>query len=403
MSVPLFRAALGLFPLCALLALPGCRSGRFPEYPANYREYAYVADSGSGTVSVLDLVHLRREAVLSVPPHPVALAAGKTRNQVYVASQGAPGARGTVSTIDAETNRVVARLPVGKSPTALAIDSAGDRLYVANGGSNNVSIVDLRREVMLGAVGAGEAPDAIAVSPDGRTLAVANARSGSVLLFALAPGALPRFRASFSGCPGAGSLAILPDSSKVFAACSAGHQVMALELQQGDRRAANIEGNDQLLALLDVGEHPARLVMKPDGGELFVANEGSDSVSEISTGTNEVGGAALIGAHPAYGVVSADNALLWIANEAADTVAVYSIDDGKLVNTVHVGAGPGPLVFSADGHLLLAADTRAGDVSVLRTFDRNLHREPVLGTLFTLLPAGSGPAAIVDKAFRLPR
>ena len=65
-------------------------------------------------------------------------------------------------------------------------------------------------------------------------------------------------------------------------------------------------------------------------------------------------------------------------------MAVYSIDDGKLVNTVHVGSGPGPMVFSADGHLLLAADTRSGDVSLLRTFSRNLHREPVYGSLFTL-------------------
>ncbi len=272
---------------------------------------------------------------------------------------------------------------------------------MANTGSNNISVVDLQRERIAGVVGAGEAPRALAVSPDGATLAVANAQSGSVSLFALAPDALPRLRASFPGCPGAGSLAILPDSSKVFVACSGGHQVMVVGLRTAAKRAAQSPEDDRLLVLLDVGEQPVHLAMKPDGGEIFVADRGSDSVSEIATGTNEVGGAELIGAQPAYGVVSADNTLLWISNEAADTIAVYSVDDGKLINTVHVGAGPGFLAFSADEHLLLAADTRAGDVSVMRTFDRNLRREPVYGTLFTLLAAGSGPSAIVDKAFQL--
>ncbi len=403
MPVSFLHFPMRWLPFCALLLLPSCRSGRFPQYPANYREYAYVANSGSGTVTVLDLVHLRQQAVLSVAPHPVALAASKTRNQVYAASQGTPGARGVVSVIDAETNRIAVRVPVGKLPSGLAVDSAGDRLYVANTGSNSVSVVDVSRGVVTDTVGAGEAPDAIAISPDRKTLAVANRKSGSVSLYELEPDRLPRLRSSFPGCPGAGSLAILPDSSKVFAACSAGHQVMALGLRAPRRSALEGPQEDRLLALLDVGEQPVRLIMKPDGGEIFVANQGSDSVSEIATGTNEVGGAALIGARPCFGAVSADNTLLWIANEAADTIAVYSIDDGKLVNTVHVGAGPGPMTFSADGHLLLAADTGAGDVSVLRAFDRNLHREPVFGTLFTLLPAGAGPAAIVDKAFLLPR
>ena len=39
-----------------------------------------------------------------------------------------------------------------------------------------------------------------------------------------------RVRAVFEGCPGAADAVILPDSSKAFVACSAGHQVMAIAL-----------------------------------------------------------------------------------------------------------------------------------------------------------------------------
>ena len=403
-----------------LVQLGGCRTGAFPQYPANYREYAYVANNGSNTISVLDVVHVRQQALLQVGAHPVALIANPMHNEVYALSEGYGNGNGSLAFIDAESNRVTASLSLGHMPSAAAIDSRGERLYITNAGSNSVSVVNLQARKVIAVAGVGEQPGAVALSPDNTTLVVANQASGSVSLLELpgikTPGntpdsagasLTPMVRSTFAGCPGAGSIAILPDSAKAFIACSAGHQVMVISLHTPpSHHAAHslvTPEPDKLLALLDVGASPARLIIKPDGGEIFVANRDADTISEIATGTNEVGGASLIGARPTFGLVSADNTLLWVANESADTVAAYSIDDGKLINTVHVGSGPGPMAFSADGHLLLAADTRSGDVSLLRTFSRNFHREPVYGTLFTLLPAGNKPSAIVDKSYLLPR
>ncbi|MGD0647323.1 MAG: hypothetical protein ABR971_04960, partial [Acidobacteriaceae bacterium] len=41
------------------LILAGCGRDRFPSYPANYHEFAYVSNGTSNTVTVLDLVYLR--------------------------------------------------------------------------------------------------------------------------------------------------------------------------------------------------------------------------------------------------------------------------------------------------------------------------------------------------------
>jgi YVTN family beta-propeller protein len=71
------------------LALAGCRTQDFPTYPANYREYAYVTNGGSGTVTVLDVVNVRVDRELQVGQNPVAVAASPTRNEVYVVNQGA--------------------------------------------------------------------------------------------------------------------------------------------------------------------------------------------------------------------------------------------------------------------------------------------------------------------------
>jgi YVTN family beta-propeller protein len=384
-----------LFLACVTvpLLLSGCRRQHFPEYPPDYREFAYVTNGGSNTVTVLDLVNLRQDRVLQVGAEPTGITANPKRNEVYAVNAGS----GTVSVIDTEKNRVVATIPVHRKPYFIDVDGEGRRAYVANAGSNNVSIIDLDKRREIAAVGVGEAPGLAKISPDGASLVVTNRMSGSV---SVVDAAKFRVRAVFENCPQATDAVILPDSSKAFVACSGGHQVMAIGLA---RPASLIESEraDRLLSFLYVGKTPVNLALKPDGGEIFVSNFDSDSISEIATGTNEVGGAYLVGAHPSHGIVSADNAFLWISNFNADSIGVYSIDDGKLINTVHVGGGPDALAFSTNGFLLLAVDARSGDVSVVRTQTYAANGAIRLGSLFTMLPAGEKPNAIAVKSFRV--
>jgi YVTN family beta-propeller protein len=273
---------------------------------------------------------------------------------------------------------------------------------VVNSGSNTVSVLDLDHRRELNIAGTGEQPGVVRVAPDGRTLVVSNRASGSASVFEIQPyqedvsaTPAPRLRAAYSGCAGAGDIAILPDSSKAFVACSAGHQVMAISLAAAPGSWAARQDptllTDHLLTFLDVGEQPRQLAMKPDGGEIFVSNSGSDSISEIATWTNEVGGTYTIGSRPVDGIVSRDNSTLWVSNSGADSIGIYSIDDGKLAGSLHTGSGPGALAFSADDHLLLAADAHSGDVTVIRTQGKDGP------ALFTILPAGGSPNAIVTK------
>ena len=149
--------------------------------------------------------------------------------------------------------------------------------------------------------------------------------------------------------------------------------------------------SDHLLALLVVGENPTNLTLKPDGGEVFSSNRDSDSISEIMTQTNEVGSTYAIGNHPAHGVVSDDNGALWVSNVGGEAISLYSIADGKFLSSIRTGMAPDALAFSDPEQMLLVADTRSGDVAVIRTASK-------LGpALFTILPAGGSPVAIVVK------
>lgn len=369
------------------LSLTGCRTHDFPQYPPNYREYAYVTNGGSDTVTVLDVVNVRVDRELPVGRNPVALAASPTRNEVYVVNSGAADATGSISVgsisvIDAEHNTVVATIPLRRQPVSIDIDADGNVAYVANSRSNSVSVVDLKARRETAQMGVGEEPVAARLAPDGKTLVVANRRGNSVTLI---DPASRKVRAVFEGCPGAAGAVILPDSSKVFVPCSTGHQVMAIALARPGQP-------DRLETLMDVGRTPIDLAMKPDGGEIFASNSLSDSVSEIYNSTNEVGDTYMIGADPVRGLVSRDNSLLYVANLRSQEVTVYSIEDGKRTGSIHVGDGPAALAFSAAGHLLFVADSRSGDVAVARTATKSL---------FTLLPAGRDPNAIADKAFNV--
>jgi YVTN family beta-propeller protein len=389
-------ARLSAFALLAL-TLTACRPHDFPQYPPNYREYAYVTNGGSGTVTVLDVVNIRIDRELAVGQNPVAIAASPTRNEVYVVNSGAEGAQGSVSVIDAENNTVAATIPVHRQPVSIDLDPAGALAYVANSGSNTISVLDLKARREVAQIAVGEEPVSARIAPDGNTLVVANRRGNSVSLFDLGPAyaASAHKPQVIEGCPGASDAVILPDSSKAFVACSAGHQIMAINL---DKAPANSSRTDRpqtyrLESLLDVGRAPIQLALKPDGGELFAVNSLSDSISEVVTTTDDVDGAHMIGDGPVRGLVSSDNSLLYVGNLRSQEVTVYAIDDGKLIGSIHVGDGPSALAFSSAGHLLFVVDARSADISVVRTASRSL---------FTMLPTGRAPNAIAVKAFKLP-
>ena len=374
----------------ALLALTACRPHKFPQFAPNYREYAYVTNGGSGTVSVYDVVNVRVDRELPVGQNPTAVSASATRNEVYVVNSGTRSGQGSVSVINAENNSVVGNIPVHKLPVAIDLAPTGDLAYVANSGSNTISVIDLKSHREVDQVGVGEEPVALRVAPNGKAVVVANRAGNSISVI---DPATRKVRTVIEACPAASDIVILPDSSKAFAACGGSHQVMSILLARGAHPEASTTTPDRLESLLDVGRGPVHLALKPDGGEVFVSNSLSNSISEVYASTDEVAGAYIMGADPVRSLVTPDNALLYVANLHSQEVTVYSVEDGKRIDSIHVGDGPSALAFSATGHLLFVVDARSGDVAVVRTDSRSL---------FTMLPAGRAPNAIAVKAFKLP-
>ena len=382
---------------CAFLLLcGGCRRDRFPSFPADYREYAYVTDGSSGTVTVLDLVNLRQDRTLQVGRAPTGITANPKRREIYAVNTDSD----SVTVIDAAPNKVVHTIGVRRAPYFISVDPEGRRAYVANSGANLVSVLDLQQRREIAVAGTGAGPGLARVSADNRSVVVSNRLGGSVSVYDVDPSdAHPlRLRSTFPGCPGATDIAILSDSTKAFIACSGSHQVLALWLAAArdswrGKQDPSLQ-HDHLLALLDVGQTPTHLAVKPDGGEIFTTNFGGNSLSELSTWTNEVSNTYPGVMQPASALVSRDNASLWVSDFGSDSVSLYGIDDGRILASVRTGSHPDALALSENEHLLLAVNSGSANVAVIRLNAGN-------PTLFTLLPAGPQPNDIVTLAFHV--
>ena len=125
-----------------------------PVYGPLYREYAYITNGKSNTVTVIDLRSFRPVRTLQVGADPTGVAANPKRNEVYVVNTGSSN----VSVIDAEQNKVVATIGVYGRPFFIDVSPDGHRAYVANSGSANVSVLDLDRRTVAATLHVGGSP-----------------------------------------------------------------------------------------------------------------------------------------------------------------------------------------------------------------------------------------------------
>src|SRR5664279_3521144 len=139
-------------------------------------------------------------------------------------------------------------------------------------------------------------------------------------------------------------------------------------------------------------EGTARVVVSPDGKNVYATNRATTTVSQYSrnTATGELTALSLAPtveaeASPEGIVVSPDGKYVYVANSGSNTVSQYSRDaTGKLtlqiLATVLAGGGPIGLAISPDGKSVYAADSTANELS---QYSRNAET----GVLTPLSPA----------------
>src|SRR5436190_2964236 len=116
-----------------------------------------------------------------------------------------------------------------------------------------------------------------------------------------------------------------------------------------------------------VGSSPVGLAELASGTKVYVANQGSNSVTVINTSDLSISTiTAGIGMSPSYIESSSDSACVYVANQASGTIStINTTSDTVVAPAITVGGGPSLLRFDATLRRLYVVNTAGNSVSVI--------------------------------------
>lgn len=136
----------------------------------NSKDRAFVVNSGSDGVSIIDVIDMSRAKKydVDVGKTPVDLVFDTDEVFAFVANKDGD----SVSVFDVESFKGVADISVGDAPVALVYSADKDVVYTANSGSDDISVVNALTYEEIARWKAGSRPSALALSPTGKFLFV---------------------------------------------------------------------------------------------------------------------------------------------------------------------------------------------------------------------------------------
>lgn len=179
------------------------------------------------TVTVTDGKTPKVTASVAIPidPTPVHLldpvatigapsAVAATNNRAYLVNSST----GTVTVVDTLTGTVLTTIPVGTNPVAVVVKADGTRAYVANADSRSIAVIDTATNTVQRQITLSFTPTTLAINPSGSAVYIGNA-TGKMAKLSTSSN---RIGAWIANTTGATSLVVSPDGKRVYATTAAG-------------------------------------------------------------------------------------------------------------------------------------------------------------------------------------
>ena len=137
------------------------------------------------------------------------------------------------------------------------------------------------------------------------------------------------------------------------------------------------------------------MILKPDGGELYVFTPDAHGLQAINTWTHEMGDYMLLGSAPTSAIIDSDGSSMYVADRAASRIVPVDVYNRRVSKPISVGSAPSAMRFSpaepgAKPPMLLVVDESSDDLAVIRTRTESL---------LTLIPIGAHPQRLAVKTF----
>lgn len=301
----------------------------------------------------------------------------------YVANRGS----GDVSVIDTASNTVVGTIEVGVGPTGVAIDAEAARVYVLNSDERSVSVIDTATQTVTSTVPVCPRatllpPMGVALSGDGAQAYVGCGFTAEInridtATFAVTPATIGQSYHFVQG------MAVDVAAGRVYA-----------QLRDDFGGGAHMLGIDAAtLAIVSFTPMPTDffttltmplgLAASTSGLRVYVPHPISDVVRVFDASSGAVRTVAL----PSRSIAVVINQAATRAYAALrdDSVAVIDTVTETLITTIPVGSVPWGLSFNADESALYVTNAGDDSVSVIDTSDH---------TILTSIPVGDAPIAV---------
>lgn len=301
--------------------------------PVAAQPYAYVANLGSDTVSVVDVATQTVATTVPVGSNPDGVAATPDGTRVFVANFLSDD----LSVIDTGTNTVSARIDVGSGPVGVAVRPDGTFAYVTNRGSNTLSVISVATNALVATIPVGAGPDAVAITPDGAFAYVTNSFThspGTVSVVDLHTNAVTTTVEVYRT---PNRLAITPDGRFVYVANFNSWNIAVIDT-----------GSNTVTATIPLFGRPSGVAVHPNGAAVYVVTLGG-TVEVIETATNTITNVIRVGDSP-YGIATTRNGGGgYVANFAAGTITAVDLGDEVGTGTVAVGSNPFAVAVNCAG------------------------------------------------------
>jgi YVTN family beta-propeller protein len=269
--------------------------------------YAYVADSGSGRVSVFNASSYAAVGTITVHTHPEGVAYDGTDSEIFVTNNGSA----SVSVISDSNDRVVATVTVGTDPDGVAFDSTNDEVYVTNYGSNSVSVITPSNNRVQSTITVGTHPSGIAFDSANGYLYVAN---------------------------------------------------------QGSNSVSVINGATNVVAsTITVGTQPDGVGFDAANGDIYVTNVGANTVSVISGSTGTVVATVHTGKAPEAAAWASSTGDVYVADYSQNNVTIINGSSNKVLGAINVGTEPEAITYDASNQTLFTANYGSNNVTAITT------------------------------------
>ena len=148
------------------------------------------------------------------------------------------------------------------------------------------------------------------------------------------------------------SLALSPDGRELYVACEASNTVIVVDVAAG-----------RVAVEISTGGQPTGVTLSPDGSRAYVTNRLDDSLAVVDTRDRRLLRTVPVGDEP-HGVVAIPSGrLIYVLNTAADSVSVIDADTLQEIKRLATSRNPWSLALSPDGRQIAVTNTLSRFVS----------------------------------------